>query len=157
MWAAPPDPGVLRVERYYLEGKTVRLANVFAANDPNSTVMNFQRLLDAGAIRPPIFTLINCRPDRVERNGQMGEIVAELLTEKLFVIGHPTRSALASLPADWQGQVIDLGGLDKDAEEIFRNIMAEVDEEASLVAIGNIHGQGEMLLEHLEEHMGMLR
>ena len=156
MWAAAPDPGVLRVERYHLQGKTARLANIFAANDPNSTVMNFQRLLSAGAIRPPIFTIINCRPDRVERNRQMGEIVPELLTEKLFVIGHPTRSAMASVPADWKGQVIDLGGLERDAEEIFRSIMVEVEEEASLVAIGNIHGQGEMLLEHLEQ-LGVLR
>jgi poly-gamma-glutamate synthase PgsB/CapB len=156
MYEAAPDPGVLRVERYYLGDKTVRLANIFAANDPNSTVMNFQRLLNAAAIRPPIFTIINCRPDRVERNRQMGEIVPDLLTEKLFVIGHPSRSAIASLPSDWDGQVIDLGGLDREAEEIFRSIMAEVDEEASLVAIGNIHGQGEMLLEHLEQ-LGALR
>lgn len=156
MYEAAPDPGVLRVERYYLGDKTLRLANIFAANDPNSTVMNFQRLLNADAIRPPIFAIINCRPDRVERNRQMGEIIPELLTEKLFVIGHPTRSAIASLPSDWDGKVIDLGGLDKEAEEIFRSIMAEVDEEASLVAIGNIHGQGEMLLEHLEQ-LGALR
>ena len=86
----------------------------------------------------------------------MGEIVPDLLTEKLFVIGHPTRSAIASVPSDWDGEVIDLGGLDREAEEIFRSIMAEVGEEASLVAIGNIHGQGEMLLEHLE-HLGALR
>ena len=33
---------------------------------------------------------------------------------------------------------------------------AEVDEEASVVAVGNIHGQGELLLEHLE-HLGALR
>ncbi len=156
MWAAAPDPGVLTVERYHVEGKTLRLANIFAANDPNSTVMNFKRLLDAEAIRPPIFTLINCRPDRVERNGQMGEIVSDLLTEKLFVIGHPSRSAIAALPQGWEGQVIDLGGLDREAEEIFRTIVAAIDEEASLVAIGNIHGQGEMLLEHLE-HLGALR
>ena len=156
MWAAAPDPGGLTVESYHLEGKIVRLANIFAANDPNSTMMNFQRLLDAQAIRPPIFTLINCRPDRIERNRQMGEIVPQLLTEKLFLIGHPTRSAIASLPGGFEGEVVDLGGLDRDGEEIFRGIMAKVDEEASLVAIGNIHGQGEMLLEHLE-HLGVLR
>jgi hypothetical protein len=28
--------------------------------------------------------------------------------------------------------------------------LAEVDAEASLVAIGNIHGQGERLIDHLE-------
>ena len=156
MWAAAPDPGVLTVETYHLKGKTLRMANIFAANDPNSTVMNFQRLLDAEAIRPPIFTLINCRPDRVERNRQMGEIVPNLLTEKLFVIGHPSRSAIVSLPKGFDCEVIDLGGLDRDGEDIFRSIIAEVDEEASLVAIGSIHGQGEMLLEHME-HLGLLR
>lgn len=156
MWAAAPDPGVLSVERYDVGDKVLRLANIFAANDPNSTIMNFQRLLDAEAIRPPIFTLINCRPDRVERNGQMGAIVPELLTEKLFVIGHPSRSAIATVPNSWNGEVVDLGGLGRPTDEVFRRIMTEVSREASLVAIGNIHGQGEELLYHLET-LGDLR
>src|SRR3954452_22561469 len=38
MYDAPPDPGVLSVERYITpEGKRLRFANVFAANDPEST------------------------------------------------------------------------------------------------------------------------
>lgn len=156
MYEAAPDPGVLTVERYDVGGKILRFANVFAANDPNSTLMNFQRLLDAEAIRPPIFTLINCRPDRVERNGQMGVIVPQLLTEKLFVIGEPARSAIAAVPSGWKGKVVDLGSNDRDVDEIFRTIISEVDGEASLVAIGNIHGQGELLLEHMET-LGELR
>lgn len=156
MYEAAPDPGVLTVERYDVGDKILRFANIFAANDPNSTLMNFQRLLDAQAIRPPIFTLINCRPDRVERNGQMGVIVPQLLTEKLFVIGEPVRSALTGLPSSWQGKVFDLGSNDRDVDEIFRAILAEVDGDASLVAIGNIHGQGELLLEHMET-LGELR
>jgi poly-gamma-glutamate synthase PgsB/CapB len=156
MWAAAPDPGVLSVERYRVGDKVLRIANIFAANDPSSTVMNFRLLLDSEAIRPPIFTLINCRPDRVERNGQMGAIVPDLLTEKLFVIGHPSRSALTAVPAAWDGDVVDLGGDGRDPEEIFRSIVGRVEDEASLVAIGNIHGQGELLLEHMEQ-LGDLR
>ena len=152
MWAAPPDPGVLMVEEYHVGGKLLKLANIFAANDPNSTVMNFQRLLGAGAIQPPIFVVINCRPDRVERNRQMGVIVPELEAEKLFVVGHPARSAIASVPKDWGGEIVNLGGLDRGPDEILERIMEEVEDCASLVAIGNIHGQGEMLLEHLEQH-----
>lgn len=156
MYDAPPDPGVLTVERYAVAGKAIRLANIFAANDPESTVMNFQRLLEAGAIRPPIFTVINCRPDRVERNGQMGTIVPDLLTDKLFVIGQPSRSAITKVPPIWRGQVFDLGGPDRDPDDIFRTILSQVDHEASLVAIGNIHGQGETLIEYLEG-LGELR
>jgi len=151
MWEAPPDPGVLTVESYRFGDSTLRFANVFAANDPRSTVMNVQQLIERGKIAAPIFTLINCRPDRVERNGQMGEIVPELLTDKLFVIGHPSRSALAKVPPGWQGRSFDLGGANRPVEEILDRIVEQIDGEASLIAIGNIHGQGELLLHHLEQ------
>ncbi|MFC3893930.1 poly-gamma-glutamate synthase PgsB [Lentzea rhizosphaerae] len=151
MWQAPPDPGVLTVESYRFGAKTLRFANVFAANDPRSTVMNVQQLIERGKIQSPVFTLINCRPDRVERNGQMGEIVPELLTDKLFVIGHPSRSALAKVPAGWRGEAFDLGGANRPVEEILKAIADQIDDEASLIAIGNIHGQGELLLHHLEQ------
>jgi poly-gamma-glutamate synthase PgsB/CapB len=149
MWESAPDPGVLTVESYQIDGKTLHLANLFAANDPSSTAMGFQRLLDDEAIRPPIFTLINCRPDRVERNRQMGAIVETLRTEKLFVVGQPSRSATAGVPPGFVGTVKDLGGEDREPAEIFQTILTEVEFEASLVAIGNIHGQGERLIQHI--------
>ena len=40
MWDAPPDPGVLQVHRYEVDDRRMRFANVFAANDPESTLMN---------------------------------------------------------------------------------------------------------------------
>jgi poly-gamma-glutamate synthase PgsB/CapB len=156
MYDAPPDPGVLTVDTYRVDGKVLHLANVFAANDPNSTLMNVQQLRERGALLGELFVLINCRPDRVERNGQMGAIVPELEASKLFVIGAPSKSAIDAVPRGWRGRVVDLGGLNRTAEDIFRNILREVDEEASVVAVGNIHGQGELLLEHLER-LGTLR
>ncbi|MEX0991293.1 MAG: poly-gamma-glutamate synthase PgsB [Actinomycetota bacterium] len=150
MWEAAPDPGVLTVESYFVGDKHIRFANVFAANDPNSTRMNFDRLLETGAVVPPIITLINCRPDRVERNRQMGELVEHLLTDVLVVIGHPSRSAVDAAAKSFHGRVVDLGGEDVDPEDILRAILEEVDGEASVVAIGNIHGQGERLLEYLD-------
>jgi poly-gamma-glutamate synthase PgsB/CapB len=156
MWAVAADPGVLAVAQYQPDSKIIRLANILAANDPTSTLRNFERLLDAGSIRPPIFTLINCRPDRIERNRQMGTIVPELLTEKLFVVGHPTHSAISTVPPGQNLKIVDLGS-PRDSKEILRSIIAEVDEEASLVAIGSIHGQGKMLLEYLDQLGVLLR
>jgi len=149
MYAAPPDPGVLTVEEYLSHGRLLRFANIFAANDPRSTVMNFQQLLDQGRIRPPILTLVNCRPDRIERNAQMGRIVPDLLTETLILIGHPTRSARDAVPRGWDGQLLDLGGPTREPEEIWHRIVSAVPGEASMVAVGNIHGQGERLLAHM--------
>ncbi|CAM5652838.1 Poly-gamma-glutamate synthase PgsB OS=Streptomyces alboniger OX=132473 GN=pgsB PE=4 SV=1 [Streptomyces alboniger] len=152
MYDAPPDPGVLSVERYATEdGKKLRFANVFAANDPESTLMNINQLLDLGAINRPLNVVINCRPDRVERNGQMGEIIPDLKPDKVFVIGHPAKSAIDAIPADWRGRAVDLGGDRRDPEEFMHEMLGQLGPDSSLVAIGNIHGQGELLLEHLAE------
>ncbi|NUH42063.1 poly-gamma-glutamate synthase PgsB [Streptomyces samsunensis] len=152
MYDAPPDPGVLSVERYATEdGKKLRFANVFAANDPESTLMNINQLLDLGAIHRPLNVVINCRPDRVERNGQMGEIIPDLDPERVFVIGHPAKSAIDAIPAEYRGRAVDLGGDRRDPEEFMAELLGRLGPDSSLVAIGNIHGQGEILLEHLAE------
>ncbi|MGW4053428.1 poly-gamma-glutamate synthase PgsB [Streptomyces sp. NPDC004779] len=150
MYDAPPDPGVLSVERYVTpEGKRLAFANVFAANDPESTLMNVNQLLDLGAVTRPLNVVVNCRPDRVERNGQMGEIVPDLKPEHVFVIGHPARSAIDAIPAAWRDRAVDLGGDRRPAEEFMPQLLAAMPDGSSLVAIGNIHGQGEELLEYL--------
>ncbi|MFI5644609.1 poly-gamma-glutamate synthase PgsB [Kitasatospora sp. NPDC051705] len=150
MWAAPPDPGVLSVERYRTEdGKRLRFANVFAANDPESTLMNVRQLEDLGAIHRPLNVVVNCRPDRVERNGQMGQIVPDLDPDTVFLIGHPTKSARDGIPAGWSGRVVDLGGDRRDPAQLTAELLAELGQDSSLVAVGNIHGQGELFLEEL--------
>ncbi|MDF3298452.1 poly-gamma-glutamate synthase PgsB [Streptomyces tropicalis] len=152
MYDAPPDPGVLSVERYLTpDGRKLRFANVFAANDPESTLMNINQLLDLGAVHRPLNVVINCRPDRVERNGQMGEIVPDLDPEQVFVIGHPAKSAIDAIPAEYRGRAVDLGGDRRDPEEFMAELLRRLGPDSSLVAIGNIHGQGEVLLEHLAE------
>ncbi|MFG3204187.1 poly-gamma-glutamate synthase PgsB [Streptomyces sp. NPDC048192] len=152
MYDAPPDPGVLSVERYLThDGKKLRFANVFAANDPESTLMNINQLLDLGAIHRPLNVVINCRPDRVERNGQMGEIIPDLDPERVFVIGHPAKSAIDAIPAEFRSRAVDLGGDRRDAEEFMAKMLDMLGPDSSMVAIGNIHGQGEILLEHLAE------
>ncbi|MCD7440584.1 poly-gamma-glutamate synthase PgsB [Streptomyces lincolnensis] len=150
MYEAPPDPGVLSVERYRApDGKRLRFANVFAANDPESTLMNINQLLELGAIHRPLHVVVNCRPDRVERNGQMGALIPQLDPETVFLIGHPTKSAADAIPAHWTGNVVDLGGDRRDPDQLTTELLAHLGPDSSLVAIGNIHGQGELFLERL--------
>jgi gamma-polyglutamate synthase len=149
MWAAPPDPGVLSVQTRVVDGKRLKLANVFAANDPESTLMNIERLLEQGSIARPLHVVINCRPDRVERNRQMGALIARIDPDRVVLIGEPTRSARSTIDREWQDRVTDLGGA-QGPDDLLDAILAEVEDTASLVAIGNIHGQGEVLLAVLE-------
>ena len=148
MWAAPPDPGVLRVHHYRVDGVGLRFANVFAANDPESTLMNIDQLRAQGAIGDPLDVVVNCRPDRVERNGRMGALVPRIAPRRVVLIGEPTRSARAAIPAGWQDRVVDLGG-HRSAPELVWDLLAGQDGDWSLVAVGNIHGQGELLIEGL--------
>jgi hypothetical protein len=87
----------------------------------------------------------------VERNGQMGAIVPDLAPDAVFLIGHPTKSARDAIPAGFAGRVIDLGGDRRDPQELTDAILAELGPTASVVAVGNIHGQGELFLECLAE------
>ena len=130
--------------------KELRVANLFAANDPRSTAMNVQSLVERQAVTRPLYTLINCRADRVESSGQMAALLPALGAEKLFVIGHPTRAALTAIPREWDGPKFDLGGERRDPATILQRIMDEVRDQASLLAIGNIHGQGQRLLSHVQ-------
>ena len=148
MWEAPPDPGVLSVARVMHDSKRLRFANVFAANDPESTLMNIRQLEDQRLIERPLTMLINCRPDRIERNGQMGALAGEVQPETIVLIGEVTRSARAAVPAELQDRVVDLGGK-LPPDRLIEGVMAATPDDSSIVAVGNIHGQGEVLIHEL--------
>jgi poly-gamma-glutamate synthase PgsB/CapB len=149
MIAARPDPGTVAVRRHDLGGgRVLAAANVFAANDPASTLMNVELLAGRGLIDHPLTVVINCRPDRVERNGQMGELTGALDPDVIVLIGEQTRSARVTVPPELADRVVDLGGpLQFDA--LLDALAFGPDGRASLVAVGNIHGQGEVLLSNL--------
>jgi gamma-polyglutamate synthase len=149
MWAAPPDPGVLSVNRVLYGHKRVRFANVFAANDPESTLMNIWQLERQRLIERPLTVVINCRPDRIERNGQMGALTKDVLPQSIVLIGETTRSARTAVPASLQDRVVDLGGK-LPPRRLLQSVMAATSDGSSIVAVGNIHGQGEVLIHELD-------
>jgi poly-gamma-glutamate synthase PgsB/CapB len=150
MWSAPPDPGVLSVARVLHGDKRIRFANVFAANDPKSTLMNIRAIQEQGQLDGPLVVVINCRPDRIERNGQMGELCGELDPEAIVLIGEPTRSARTTVPKQLRDRVVDLGGR-LAPHRLVEGLLAASSDGASVVAVGNIHGQGEVLIHELAE------
>jgi poly-gamma-glutamate synthase PgsB/CapB len=148
MVAARPDPGTVTVENYATHRGRVAFANVFAANDPESTLMNIDLLRNRGLISAPLTMVINCRPDRVERNGQMGELAGRVRPDRIVLIGEQTHTARGRVPRELADRVVDLGGtLDLDA--LLDAVVIGPDGVGSVVAVGNIHGQGEVLLSRM--------
>jgi poly-gamma-glutamate synthase PgsB/CapB len=149
MWSAAPDPGALSVDRFRVHGKQVRFANLLAVNDPESTLMNVEELISEKLIARPLHVVIGCRPDRIERNRQIGSLIPRLDPERVVLIGEPTRSARTAIPGQWQGRVFDLGGR-RSSSDLLDGVIDGIEGEASVVAIGSIHGQGEQLLGELQ-------
>jgi poly-gamma-glutamate synthase PgsB/CapB len=150
MYRAAPDPGVLTVDRCEHAGRSFLAANLFAANDPESTLMNLELLRNSGRLPGSLSIVINCRPDRIERNGQMGDIVARIGPERVYLIGTPTRSALRTIPNELRHRVVDLGGEHRSGAQILSAITASMPrDDHGLVMVGNIHGRGEHLLDAL--------
>jgi gamma-polyglutamate synthase len=148
MVAARPDPGTVTVETYATDGGDLAFANIFAANDPESTLMNIHLLEDRGLLHDPLTVVINCRPDRIERNGQMGELTGRIQPDRIVLIGEQTHSARTRVPRELTDRVVDLGGgLDMDA--FLAAVAFGPEGDGSVVTVGNIHGQGEVLLSRI--------
>ncbi|MCM0674854.1 poly-gamma-glutamate synthase PgsB [Micromonospora phytophila] len=154
MYCARPDPGVLRVDACAHQGRRFTAVNLFAANDPASTLMNVDLLRQRRLIGQRVAVVINCRPDRVERNGQMGAIIPQLNPHRIFLIGSPTRSALHQVPHGWRDRVVDLEGGHRTGTHLRDAVVEAIapgDTGTSLIMIGNIHGPGEELLTALQQ------
>jgi len=80
MHAATPDPGVLRRYTVHTGTKQVTFVNAFAANDPDSTFVIWHRLgLDRAEPGVRRIVLAHCRDDRLQRSGQIAELIATRL------------------------------------------------------------------------------
>ncbi|HWM59605.1 MAG TPA: poly-gamma-glutamate synthase PgsB [Pseudonocardia sp.] len=150
MIAAKPDPGTVTVHTYQAGPRRIAFANIFAANDPASTLMNVDLLVDHDLISAPLNIVINCRPDRIERNGQMGELTGLLIPERIILIGEQTRSAKVAVPARLVDRVCDIGG-SLNFPALLDALVTDANGCGALVAIGNIHGQGEVLLGRMHD------
>ncbi|MDN3358455.1 hypothetical protein [Actinomadura sp. DC4] len=143
MYAAPPDPGVLRVERRWFGATGLQAVNLFAANDPTSTLMNIELLNLAGR---DVHLVINCRPDRMERNAQMGAILARIDPSMVYLIGTPTRSARRAIAAPIVPSWSIWAVTPTPGRACWRASAGGSAPATTLLMIGNIHGQGEHLL-----------
>jgi poly-gamma-glutamate synthase PgsB/CapB len=75
MRQAAPDAGNLHVNLVPLAGKTVRIIDALAANDPDSTAWLWEEYVGRGK---QAVVLLNCRPDRKLRTVQLCELLGKV-------------------------------------------------------------------------------
>lgn len=150
MQGAQPDPGVLRRHVVTVGNKRVEFINAFAANDPDSTLLIWQRL---GLERPRPGTqrmvLANCRPDRIQRSDQLAEFVARRVNADIVILSGEGTDLVGYRAVRYgldPAKLVNLGG--REAESVFEHVLGLVERDAVLVGIGNIVGLGEEIVLH---------
>ena len=155
MQEATPDPGALRIYRLDVFGTSITFVNAFAANDPDSYRIIWERLAPWRNSGTKMVALVACRKDRISRAEQLAHLIATgVEADQYFICGestHPVYHAALGLgmPAS---RVHDYGG--RDVASIFEAVL-EVAEKRPVMAVGlgNIVGLGEQLAEYFQ-HRG---
>ena len=153
MYQAVPDEGALR--RYEVKAfqKQMFFYNAFAANDPDSTLMVWNKIRDEIGFEGLRIVLLNTRHDRLDRAKQLAEMVANKLAgeiDYLILMGQSTEVVEGmcvgyGLPGK---KIINLGFT--TPPKVFEKVLGITDKKSSIVAIGNMGGKGAETAEYFE-------
>lgn len=86
MWEATPDPGAMTEYNFNIKNAEINFANAFAANDPVSTKMLWDKLCDKYSGCDKKVLVVNCRDDREDRSKQMAEAALGWQKQDLIIL-----------------------------------------------------------------------
>jgi poly-gamma-glutamate synthase PgsB/CapB len=142
MIAARPDPGALRKFIIRDREKKIIFYNVFAANDPNSTEYTYNMITDKLPQRTTKMVLLSCREDRYYRSQQLVEVCVRIDVDYILLVGGVTNKLVdyaLNLGIN-KDKIIYLGEVDPIS--IHRTAFALAGDEAYVIGIGNMAGEG---------------
>lgn len=139
MYHARPDPGALRLSRVLNGGKEIVFANALAANDPDSTMGIWQRVLKTKTEWGNIIVLVNARKDRMHRSEQLAELMVKSLPASYYIlVGSSTyvikqKAWRMGLSID---KILDMGGA--SMPQVVEKLWNLTPQSSMVFAIGNI-------------------
>lgn len=153
MEKAIPDPGALKVKEINLaNGDSFTFVNAFAANEPASTlnIWEYIETLEDVDKENPII-LFNGRQDRGDRTEQFAVDFFPNMPEMTLVgMGQSIRRIDYYHKKKFYPNVIEYQNFEnRPIDEIMRYILPQINNRV-LFAVGNIHGDGEELLEYID-------
>ena len=140
MQGARPDPGALRKYIIPDRGKEIHFYNVFAANDPESTVYIIN-MVTAEFTNATTIVILNSRADRLFRSQQLVDAMAKVNYDYLLLTGEiPDKvEAYALSHGVKREKLIALG--QPLTSKVYEKVWNLTDKEAHVMGIGNIAGE----------------
>lgn len=150
MLNAHPDPGAMRIHQIGQDSQNAYFVNGFAANEPASTMNLWEKVCEKDLpVKNPLI-IFNGRPDRVDRTEQFVNDYFPKINDGILVgIGESIKSIRDAYEAgEFAGvsQYIDLE--DQNIDEVM-NVLMPLLKDRVVFGIGNIHGEGEHLIDAL--------
>lgn len=151
MLKAHPDPGAAEVWTLPSIGRNVYFINGFAVNDASSTLSMLERINALGYATDNATVIMNCRPDRVDRSQQFAEDVLPYMNvKKIIAMGQITRPIKDAFDEGRFRAEEFVNMEDAPISSIMKELRKQ-EPNSVIFSVGNIHGDGEPLLEALEE------
>jgi len=153
MYKAIPDAGSLKLSRVNIFDKKINFFNAFAANDPQSTLMIWEKIKNEIGFRGVKIILLNTRQDRLDRAKQLSSMIGSELYDQfdyLILIGQSSEvvEELAVSNGVKRNKILNLGWTEPEA--VFEAILAYTLEQSTVVAIGNMGGMGGKVADFFE-------
>ena len=153
MYDAVPDAGVLTRICIRVAGKNLFFYNVFAANDPDSSLLIWRKSRDEAGLEGTRVVLLNTRQDRLDRARQLSEMVAKKIgdeTDFLVLMGE-SGEVVESMCVGYgfpKKKIINLGFTEPD--KVFDTALSITQKTSTIFAIGNMGGMGAATVEFFE-------
>ena len=145
MYQAIPDTGALMAYRVEAFQKHLVFYNAFAANDPDSTFLVWQKIRDEIGFEGLRIVLLNTRQDRLYRADQLAEMAGKKIndeTDYLMLIGQSTDmvETMAIKYGVAKKKILNLGYT--TPEKVFEEVLSVTEKASTIIAIGNMGGMG---------------
>jgi gamma-polyglutamate synthase len=153
MYRAIPDAGVLKLSKVEIFGKRINFLNGFAANDPQSTLMIWEKIKSGNKLKGLRVVLLNTRQDRLERAKQLSWLITTKMMndfDYLVLIGQSTQMVedLCAENGIKMNRILNLGMT--EPESVFDAVLSYTENESTVFAIGNMGGMGGAVAEYFE-------
>ncbi len=151
MYKAKPDIGAMEVYQFSYENTILHFVHAFAANDPESTEFVINSVKEMYEHIKSVAIVLSTRADRLFRSKQLIRMLKEIEFSHLFLIGEQTNTIYSyAMKHDLRKSKITNCGW-TSGERLSQKIVDFDARETMLLGIGNIGGNGGIIVEYFKE------
>ena len=152
-----PEVGATRVLEVRFYDRSLLFVNAFAANDPESTEMIWERVLEKYGANRSLIALVNCRFDRPQRSQQLARVAARWTPADHYVL-MGSGTLLFARAATGRGlKPADMTIVEgEDIDEVFETILEQSDRDPLIVGMCNVKGGGTALTRFFSNRANMV-